>query len=80
MSEFWEDFSSVYSPTLYHGDSFILLVRKEYILANIGGEFGMDGQFNVATQQVQDEIYKQWDSVYPALDSLVVRLLQEEQQ
>ena len=54
---------------------------KGYILTDIGREFGMDdGLFIVATQQVQDEIYKQWDSYdYPVLNSLV-RSLQEEQQ
>ena len=49
-------------------DKFASLV-KESILANIGGEFGLGGLFNVAGQKVQQKIYEKWDKILPILNS-----------
>merc|ERR1712154_715157 len=60
-------------------DSFKLLV-KESILVNIGGEFGVGGLFNSATNdQVQQQIYRKWNELSPYLKS-VVDSLQDHQQ
>ena len=59
-------------------DSFVLLV-KECILANVGGEFGIGGLFHVATKKVQNIIYKKWQKLLPAL-KLAIESLQEEHQ
>ena len=55
---------------------FALLV-KESILANIGGEFGIGGLFNVARQHRQRIIYEEWDQFSPALKSALESLEQE---
>jgi len=51
-------------------DSFMLLV-KESILVNAGGEFGVGSLFNSATDYVQQQIYRKWNDFSPALKSVV---------
>ena len=60
-----------------YGETFALLLKK-YILANIGGEFGIGGLFHVARQEIQNEIYKEWEELSPAVTS-TMESLQEHQ-
>ena len=60
------DDSSNFSPE--YNDIFLVLVG-ECILANIGRKFGIGGLFNVARQEVQDNIYDKWEELSPALKS-----------
>ena len=53
---------------LNNNDAFILLIQ-ESIAANVGGEFGMGGVFNIGNQQVQNTIYQNWNEFSPALKS-----------
>ena len=56
-------------------------LMKECILANIGGEFGIGGLFNVARQEVQDNIYDNWEELLPALKfTMLEELFQAQQQ
>ena len=54
-------------------DSFACLL-KECILANVGGEFGIGGLFNTASDEVQDKIYKEWEQISPVLESTMISL------
>ena len=47
-------------------------------MANVGGEFGIGGLFNVARQEVQHYIYGRWKEFLPALKS-TMKLLQDHQ-
>ena len=64
--------------TSYNYSDVFALVVKECILANIGGEFGIGGLFNVARQEVQSIIYQEWEEFSPALKS-TMESLQEDQ-
>ena len=62
-----------------HNGSFTLMIKefliKEYIMANIGGEFGIGGLFHVARQEVQGIIYEKWqEEISPALESVIESL------
>lgn len=57
-------------------DAFIFMV-KEYILANIGGEFGIGGLFNDELKYIRDRIYRKWSDISPGLES-ALGLLQEQ--
>ena len=50
------------------------LLFKEYIFANIGGEYGIGGLFNVANSKVQDKIYERWERFSPALKAAIESL------
>ena len=54
-------------------DRFALMI-KECMLLNIGAEFGIGGLFNVAREEVQREIYAQWEEFSPALASAMESL------
>ena len=38
---------------------------KEDVSANIGGEFGIGGIFNVARQHIANKIYEKWEEFSP---------------
>ena len=58
----------------------IAFLVKEFILSNIGGEFGIGGLFNVARQKIQDKIYQKWKTLSPALKSAIKSLQEEHSQ
>ena len=60
----------------YHGFD---LVLKASILANVGGEFGIGGIFNLASEEVQDLIYNDWNDIIPSLQSIMRGLLEHQQ-
>ena len=60
-------------------DSTFSFIMKEYILAEIGGEFGVGGLFHGSPyQRVQDEIYEQFYIFLPAL-MFVIETLQDQE-
>ena len=69
-------YSQLYSSNEKYYSAFKLLV-KECILANIGGEFGIGGLFNVARQKTQNKIYEKWEKLSPSVKSAIVSLQEE---
>ena len=70
---FYNEWSFIPNP-----GKFGLLVT-ESILANIGGEFGIGGLFNIARQEVQNRILKKWKELSPTLKSKFETLQEEHQ-
>ena len=67
-------FSKNWNRSLRHYSIKFATLIKDHILANIGGEFGIGGLFNVASEEVQNRIYKKWDQIIPALESIIESL------
>lgn len=44
-----------------------VLMIKESIVTQVGGEFGIGSIFNVETKRCQDQIYSKWESIVPSL-------------
>ena len=54
--------------------SFFSFIAKEYISANVGGEFAVGGLFNTATDYVQKAIYDKWNKYFPSLQTAILDL------
>ena len=71
-------FSSINSDT--YNDCLILLI-KEGILAQVGGEFGIGGFFNCCAPNdvvVQNRIYEEWDDFAPLIETAFKSLSKEQ--
>ena len=72
-------FYQQYHESIFN-DAFELLL-KQSILAEVGGEFGIGGLFNLAThqQEIQSRIYEKWYEVSPVLKSVLASLQDQHQ-